>query len=353
MVNSRRASNNVKSLLESTVDPESAILDLRRQKIESKFYHTKVKFLPKQMKKVKVFLVQRVVKKIKQTTSADSASADNSELESELTKAKALDHVKLALWAFNTQIITKDEYLRGKCQELGVKVEDEEELKALELTFPLDKIMGIKCFQDAVKGCKAELVLFIQKLLHEAPPEKKIAKVTGSKERRQQSQLGTDKSFFMSSLNEGDSDNEQVDGRVTFSDDEEDDDDKYNAFEEPVVKKKKNRLGQLARRRLAEKNFGTEAKHIKSGGLTVQQKEEERKQKSIQKRERDARIKKDAIRTERLNKKKAGDESVNEFKKASGIKIDANMHPSWAAKLQQQAKAQQATFSGKKIKFDE
>lgn len=360
-MNSRKASKNVKSLLDSTVDPETAITELRRQKVESKFYHVKSKILPKQMKKVKVFLTQRVVKKIKQKkTGEEGKFEDFKELETELTKMKSLDHVKLANWAFSSQVL-KDEYLKGKMVELGIAEND------FNFEFEgIAKVSSIKCFQDAIKTSKNDLIIFIKKLLHEAIPEPiKKAEKTLMERKSIPKRLSADKSFFMDSLNAGESDIElnddgDVEGRVTFTDDEDGDevDDRgYGYFdsevEEEKPKKKKNRLGQLARRRLAENMYGREAKHIQSGGLTVQQKEELRKQKSQQKKERTARIKKDALRADKFKKEKATDDSVSEFKKVAAIKIDPKMHPSWAAKLQQQAKAQHATFQGQKIKFDD
>jgi hypothetical protein len=351
----------VKSLLESTVDSEAAIGELRRQKVESKFYHIKSKVLPKQMKKVKVFLTQRVVKKIKQKKIGEEGkSEDVKELESELVKIKSLDHVKLAIWAFSSQIL-KDEYLRGKMVELGI-TENAASLEFEEID--RDKISSIKCFQDAIKTCRNDLIIFMRKLLHEAIPEPVKMAEKEPVERKMSSNklsLSVDKSFFMDSLNADESDielkdNSDIEGRVAFTDDEDDENGSGyfdSEVEEEKPKRKKNRLGQLARRRLAEKMYGREAKHIKSGGLTVQQKEELRKQNSQQKKERAARIKKDAAKFENLKKKKVDDESVSEFKKVASIKIDPKMHPSWAAKLQQQAKAQQATFQGQKIKFDE
>lgn len=341
-------------MLESTTDTEAAITELRRQKVESKFYHVKSKLLPKQMKKVKVFLTQRIVKKIKQRKS--EGDEDVKKLESELVRVKGLDHVKLANWAFSSRVLKDDEYLQVKMVELGI-VE-----KEVDFEFEgLDKVLSIKCFQDAVKTFRDELTIFLKKLLHElvAEPLKKAAPVVKSKVLKRPS---SDKSFFMDSLMESESDDRECgiyseDDNGIYSDDENgfyneaDYVDSDNFGEKP--KKKKNRLGQLARRRLAEKLFGQEAKHIKSGGLTVQQREQERKQKSLQKKERAARIKKDAIKSEKFKREKSADESVSEFKKAATIKIDPKMHPSWAAKLQQQAKAQQATFQGQKIKFDE
>lgn len=345
-------------MLESTADPETAILELRRQKVESKFYHVKSKILPKQMKKVKVFLTQRLVKKIKQKKT-DEAEGCLKDLDSELVKVKALDHVKLAIWAFYCQVL-KDEYLKGKMGELGITE------SAVNFEFEgVDKILSIKCFQDAIKTCREEMTIFLKKLLHEAVPEpkQKVEKVSAER-RKMPKRLSTDKSFFMDSLNADESESEGgeisdvsgIEGRVAFTDDEEGDDDGgyFDSEEEQQKpKKKRNRLGQLARRRLAEKMYGKEAKHIQSGGLTVQQKEELRKQKSQQKKERAVRIKKDAAKNEKFKKEKATDESISEFKKVAAIKIDPKMHPSWAAKLQQQAKAQQATFQGQKIKFDE
>ena len=345
-------------MLESTVDPETAITELRRQKVESKFYHVKSKILTKQMKKVKVFLTQRIVKKIKQKkTEEEGKFEDFKELETELIKIKSLDHVKLADWAFSSQVL-KDEYLKVKMVELGISE------NSINFEFEgIDKISSIKCFQDAIKTSRNDLIVFIKKLLHEAvlEPIKKTTEKAAVERKSIPKRLSADKSFFMDSLNAGESDIEvnndsDDEGRVAFTDDEDEEENGGyvgSEVEEEKPKKKKNRLGQLARRRLAENMYGREAKHIQSGGLTVQQKEELRKQKSQQKKERTARIKKDAVKSDKFKKEKAADESVSEFKKVASVKIDPKMHPSWAAKLQQQAKAQQATFQGQKIKFED
>lgn len=357
--------------MDSTVDPEAAILELRRQKVESKFYHVRSKILPKQMKKVKVFLTQRVVKKIKQKkTEGFVEENDTKSLEVELNKTKALDHVKLATWAFNTQLFKNDDYLKEKLRELGIYLPF-----ACEEVEDSGKLISVKCFQDAVKSCREDLNSFVKKLFHEAPVETKGKKPTLESDENKRARtnmskpLSADKSFFMKSLNEDDSDEYEMSGsegeesndiygRVAFSDDEDGSDFYSEEEEQPKPKKKKNRLGQVARRRLAEKLYGGEAKHIKSGGLTVQQREEQRKQKSQQKKERAARIKKDAGK---ISKARGSKELVESFKDKIGesvatpvtVKIDPKMHPSWAAKLQQQAKLQQASYQGQKIKFDE
>lgn len=378
-MNSRRPSNKVKSLLDSTADPEAAIIELRRQKVESKLYHVRTKSLPKEMKKVKIFMTQRVVKKIKQKKAESSVDeTEIKKLESELNKVKAIDHTKVAEWAFNTQLLKKEEYLQEKLRELGIVFPETEPVAESA------SILSVKCFQDALKACRSDLNMFLRKLLHEAPVERKEKKTSSNEKRVTENgkKLSADKSFFMSSLNENDSDaedlsdfgsernsNEAMHGRVAFTDDEDEEfyADYQDEEEEPKPKKKKNRLGQVARRRLAEKMYGREANHIKKGGMTVQQREELRKQKSQQRKERSARIKKDAAK---VGKPRASQELINSFKGSSSTntnsssnsnnstsmqttKIDPKMHPSWAAKLQQQAKLQQASFQGQKIKFDE
>lgn len=307
------------------------------------------------MKKVKVSLTQRVMKKIKTAKEAGEIT----KLESELVRTKALDHVKLANWTFNTQIFKNEEYLQEKMKDLEIPLPQNDGKFEIE---GIDKILSIKCYQDAVKACRADLILFMKKLLNEVPvkieavavKEDLIDKISTKKA----APLGADKSFFMACLNaddsEVDSDVGSESGRVAFSDDEEEEE-AYGGYlkregsdTENKTKKKKNRLGQVARRRMAEQKFGGEAKHIKSGGLTVQQREELRAQKSQQRKERLVRIKKDVAKASEFLKQKEASE-----KPGAPIKVDPKIHPSWAAKLQQQAKIQQATFQGQKIKFDE
>lgn len=322
------------------------------------------------MKKVKVSLTQRALKKIKNAPEADEKTG----LASELARTKALDHVKLAIWTFNTQIFKNDQYLQDKMKELDIPLPQND---SSQLEFEgIDKVLGIKCYQDAVKACRSDLVLFLRKLLNEMPVKSaeataKEQKATTVKETGRTRKaavaapLGGDKSFFMESLNADDSEVEAESaaeaetgsgsGRVAAFSDDEEEEEAYGGYlkgdgsdTETTPKRKKNRLGQVARRRMAEQKFGVEAKHIKSGGLTVQQREELRSQKSQQRKERLLRIKKDVAKASEFLKQKEASEQPG-----APIKLDPKMHPSWAAKLQQQAKIQQATFQGQKIKFDE
>ena len=367
-MNSRKASRTVKTLLDSTSDPEAAIHQLRRQKVETKFFHTRTKLLPKSMKKMKVALTQKIVKKIKE---AGGEGEKKGELERELGEMKALDHVKLADWTFKTQIFKNEEYLQSKLKELGMPVPLSDEKFEFE---GMDKVTSVKCYQDAVKGCRSDLNLFMKKLFHEEVKEISNEK-TVPRERKMKAPLSGDKSFFMESLNADDSEASETDdtnrsviegfdGRVAFTDDEEeeaayggylDSDSSDPETTDNKPKKKKNRLGQMARRRLAEKMYGREAKHIKTGGLTVQQREELRKQKSQQRKERNARIKKEVSKRNKDNNNSNSSISNTNISSTESkpAKIDPKMHPSWAAKLQQQAKIQQASFQGQKIKFDD
>jgi hypothetical protein len=325
----------MKSLLESTQDTEAAIKDLRKQKIESKLYHLRCKVLPKQMKKLKTTLTQRIAKKPPTECVGD-----------ELAKAKSLDHVRLANWAFKVHVVKKDSYLCEKLQEYNVEVFNEESCDEFV------KLQSIKSFQDAVKATRSDLTTFMRKLLHEEIQQV----VPKPKTPTTPEPLKADKSYFIGNLNEEAevSDNGLFEGYSSDNDDlEEDGEDCHDAT---IPKKKKNRLGQVARRRLAEQKFGQEAKHIKSGGLTVQQREALRKQKSDQRKDRLARIKKETSKKSESSARKNDSLSKNPDEPIAAkpaIKIDPSMHPSWAAKLQQQQKASSASFQGQKIKFDD
>lgn len=316
------------------------------------------------MKKVKVLLTQKILKKIKTAGEGEKAA-----LQTELLRTKSLDHLKLANWTFNTQVFKNEEYLQAKLKELEITLPSNEGNIEIE---GIDKILSIKCYQDALKACRSDLVLFLRKLLHETVEvEGNVKLVEPAKDTRKiekiKKPLRSDQSFFMESLNADESDvdeelsdvdsGDNFNGReVAFSDDEEEAEaygEYLNESDDGINgknKKKKNRLGQLARRRLAESKFGSEAKHIKNGGLTVLQREELRKQKSQQRKEKAARIKKDVKKASEFLKKEGKDSNSAS---TTGIKIDPKMHPSWAAKLQQQAKIQQASFSGQKIKFED
>lgn len=367
---------------------EEAITALQREKVETKTYHLRCKVLPKGMKKVKAFLVQKIVKKLKAATvskeEAESVVDTNeiSKLETDLKTFKALDHVNLANFAFYSNIL-KDVYVQEKFSGLGIE--------SLEVTRPesFEKISTAKCYQDAVKACKEELVTFLKKLFHEMPAPVKVVKEASSETQpREQKKLMTNKSFFMDSLNANDSDEEAGTSkgkrqRVAFSDD--DDDFKGYALsdDESNNKKKKNRPGQLARRRMAEQSFGQSAKHLQSGGMSVKDREALRVQKSKQKRDRELRIKKEKeaknegsvkgkslhpsweakIQSQnRINqaqyqgqRMKFGEEEATAVSapKKEPVKIDPKLHPSWAAKLEQQNKLSQASFQGQKTKFED
>ena len=85
------------------------------------------------------------------------------ELERELGEMKALDHVKLADWTFKTQIFKNEEYLQSKLKELGMPVP----LVMKSLNLRGWTRLRVKCYQDAVKGCRSDLEFIHEETFHE------------------------------------------------------------------------------------------------------------------------------------------------------------------------------------------
>eukprot|EP00039_Didymoeca_costata_P004726 m.75774 g.75774 ORF g.75774 m.75774 type:complete len:127 (-) comp12521_c0_seq3:100-480(-) len=105
-------------------------------------------------------------------------------------------------------------------------------------------------------------------------------------------------------------------------------------------KKRKNRLGQMARQRIAEKKHGNSAKHKVDPAKDAIRRQDVRKMQEKRKRKR-----------ERL--KESGSDSGKGLKdkiaKQSGGNQEEVLHPSWQAKQKQSAVQ---SFQGTRIKFD-
>ena len=308
------------------------------------------------MKEVKTAAVQRTTKRLKQAKAEAKEATDLADLETELASFKSLDHVKMAEFVFYSFIL-KDEYIKEKLGSIGLTEACEEKKQStfMELS---PKIISSKSFQDSIKAERQDLTVFFKKLFHEPLPREHQAQST--KKRPQDSTNPKAESFFVSSLNASDSEGEVSDAdsfvgvrssALVFTDNEEEESEVFSGAESDSEKKKKkrNRLGQLARRRLAEKLHGRNAKHLQAGGLSVKEREEKRKERSVQKRAREARIKKQKLEREEAKKQQQQQPQSTQSKS----KLDPSLHPSWAAKLQNQNKINATTFQGQKIKFDD
>ena len=153
---------------------------------------------------------------------------------------------------------------------------------------------------------------FLQKIYHDAPKDAVLPKVKSSQPSDDSS------SIFITSLNEEKRPKQPKRKHPDFYSDNSDEED--TAF---PVHKKKNRPGQRARRELWEKQYGENAKHVKKL-------KEERPKKLVPKQ---------MAQTERKPMKTT--ESVKD------------LHPSWAAKLQQKQKLTAAIAETSRIVFED
>lgn len=369
-VKSKKFAKKLDTLIGSDADADAQIVALRRQKVETKFHHVRCKSLAKLMKNVKATAVKNATKRLKQIKAEGKEDAAAvGKLETELTEMKVLDHVKMVEFVFFSYVL-KDEYLQGKLTELELAsfVAEKRHETNLQLS---PKISSSKAFQDAIKSEREDLVLFFKKLFHEPLPKTSTAQQKRSAAKKASNDSGPNskaESYFVSSLNADDSDayaddydvsdNDSFVGvkssALVFTDDEEDGGGFSDFSDEEVdelgkkVKKKKNRLGQVARRRLAEKMYGKNAKHIQNGGLSAKQLEERRKKRTLERRARFERIKKRKAAVKEAEKNKNANNQSSGEKEAVKEDGDQSVHPSWAAKLQSKNK----TFQGQKIKFD-
>lgn len=129
------------------------------------------------------------------------------------------------------------------------------------------------------------------------------------------------------------------------SDDSDVAEDRIAAEQISLKEKKKNRRGQRARRKIWEKKYGRQAKHIQR---EVEKEHEDRKRRQVEYEERvvkraakaAARDKEEAIRSEQKPTKTIEKKSPQAE------------HPSWVAKKEAEEKRKNAKFQGKKITFD-
>lgn len=355
-VSNYKFTKRLNTIIGSDVDPEEQIKALQKQKISAKFHHVRTKTLCKSMKEVKNATVKKLNRRIKELQTQKN-DQEVEKIQKELSVIKETDHAQVSNFAF-FHFVLKDEYLQEKLTNLGITEEIEEQKTSSKIDLS-PKMSSCKAFQDAVKAERQDLILFFKKLFHEKVESQRDQKKQNNDKPVQNKKL---ESCFVTSLNASGSDSEadsyastgavggmvftdDEDGSVTFDgySDSEDDEDRK-------PKKKKNRLGQLARRRLAEKLYGEKAKHIQSGGLTVKQREEQRKQRIAQRRAREARIEKQAKREKEAAAAAAKGKKVT---KQISVAEPEQLHPSWAAKLKNQSRINQTAFQGKKIKFSD
>ena len=114
--------------------------------------------------------------------------------------------------------------------------------------------------------------------------------------------------------------------------------------------KRKNRRGQRARRKIWEKKYGSQAKHVQR---ELEKEMEDRKQRQV---EYEARVAKREAKAASLqdsrNREHENERREVLYKKEKGTVATGEEHPSWIAKRLAEEKLQKAKFEGKKIKFD-
>lgn len=119
-------------------------------------------------------------------------------------------------------------------------------------------------------------------------------------------------------------------------------DDKVAREQLSLKENKKNRRGQRARRKIWEKKYGREAKHVQR---EVEKEHEDRKRRQTEFEERAA---KRAVKAAAWEASRAEQNSTEKLEK----KAPQSEHPSWVAKKQAEEKQKNAKYQGKKVTFD-
>lgn len=262
-------------------------------------------------KKGKTFLVRRLTRKVKEE------KEDSTKSKEKLATAKVLDHSKLGLILLRKALseIPRMLELAGAEPE-GVPTEA---VKILETA-------SIRSEQDRIcKDAKA----FVAKLFHEDDTKDKKAEavVVEKSENEADDEKRPEQNFFMASLNAGNSDSED-DHPVRTKGKR-----KNNDYDDDGIPKKKNRLGQRARRAMWEQQYGDKAKHIK--------------------RAKDEKKKAGPARKSNPNRPVFEDNSV--VKRALPKKTESteSLHPSWAAKKAQKERLASASAEPSRIVFED
>ncbi|ONH76604.1 Bud site selection protein 22 [Saccharomyces cerevisiae] len=146
---------------------------------------------------------------------------------------------------------------------------------------------------------------------------------------------------------ESDEDNKNVKGKKKKRDTAEDRTAREQMSNEP---KRKNRRGQRARRKIWEKKYGSQAKHVQR---ELEKEMEDRKQRQIEYEARVAKREAKAASLEASRSREREDRRTEtNNKKEKETASTGEEHPSWIAKRLAEEKLQKAKFEGKKIKFD-
>jgi len=261
-------------------------------------------------KKAKAFLVQKTTRRLKEAGLAEEKKA---KLEGLLKETKALDHIVLGI-ALLASALQNDENTWERVKEhVEVVAKDD-----------FTELLNTPALVKEKKALLTEVKSFLAKIFHDG--EQLNAEHVDEIEAIGTENSGTNGgAFFVESLNHGAQSELEDDDEGSESEDEED-------FEGSLDKrpKKKNRLGQRARRELWEQKYGEKAKHV-------------RKAKAEKLRARKQHSERTLVEIEEPKFKMAATPVAEN--------ANSNLHPSWAAKLAQKQRASN-TGPAERIIFD-
>jgi ribosomal protein S17E len=262
------------------------------------------KLANKAIKKAKAFLIQKITKKLKALDQNDPKRQKREEL---LAMIKKIDLEQYSRWHFRDSL-EADDYVHQKIITV-LDLSDDSDISS-ELCAMLQNASLKRSKLDLAEQMKG----FLQKLYHDAPKDMKISS------KNQRNNISDDSSsIFITSLDTEQKMSQRKKNRLNlYSDDESDDESVF------PVHKKKNRPGQRARRELWEKQYGQNAKHIRKLKIVKSQKPLHRPKMPLE-----------------------GNPASNNLESVK------DLHPSWAAKLQQKQKLTAAFAENKRIVFDE
>lgn len=236
------------------------------------------------MKKAKTFQCQKLARKIK--TEAEPKKA---QLIRQLAETKKINHTTIGVIFLWDRVVKLEEYLCEKLEHL--KPENLQVAQGLEI-----RVLEAQSLKTEASKIQRELTEFIKKLYHEDK-----AKV---EQEEPESEAEPAEDYFVGALNQNEDASEDESTRSPVPE-----------------KRKKNRLGQRARRELWEKQFGDKANHVKKA-----------KRERLMEKKQKAKIVEAAIQKPQAPAK--------------------DLHPSWAAKLAQKQRATTSTTEPERIVFD-
>ena len=230
---------------------ESELHSLRLQKINQKLFWLR-KELTRQLKKVKTFMVQKIIKQIKESsegTEQDNNILKRADLDAKLKSVKAMSHSVEAERVFEQKIIkTSSPFLSKVFTTFGIRPAEKCE--------PVNEyLLAQKKVTNILHELTTDLESFLKRLLHEKDEAT----------RRQPVAEKTVKDSVIDDDSEEEADESDADSNVQdvyFVDSLSHRETEKKKTRNPPEKVKKNRMGQKARRALAEAKFGDKAKHL-------------------------------------------------------------------------------------------